>query len=155
MLGRYPRERRCARAQLSRAEPSGVTPSHARRRLARTFRLVPVLAALVLATRTAVFLLHLVLLLMPAAQLVNWLHIHRYPRMPTVLAAIVAMALCLDDGTWRDLARLASTPWTAPDQADAPIAALLTLGQSLAAGALGLLLAYVSLSRSGREPTFS
>ena len=76
--------------KLSRAEPSGVTLSHARRRLARTFRL-PVLAALVLATRTAVFLLHLVLLLMPAAQLVNWLHIHRYPRMPTVLAAIVAM----------------------------------------------------------------
>ena len=110
MLGPYPRERRCARAQLSRAEPTGVTPSHARRRLARTFRLVPALAALVLATRTAVFLLHLVLLLMPAAQLVNWLHIHRHPRMPTLLAAVVAMALSLDGGTWRDLAGLPGHP---------------------------------------------
>ena len=75
--------------------------------------------------------------------------------MPTLLAAVVAMALYLDGGTWRDLARVASTPWMAPDQPDAPIAALLTLGPSLAAGALGLLLAYVSQSRSGREPTFS
>ena len=44
--------------KLPQAEPTGVTPSHARRRLARTFRLVLVLAALVLATPTAVFLLH-------------------------------------------------------------------------------------------------
>jgi hypothetical protein len=87
---------------------------------------------------------YLVLVLIPAAHLVEWLHAYRYPRVPTLLTVVVGIALYLSGGEWRELARFVSSPWVQPDQPLPPIAALLTLGPGLSAAALGLLLAWLS-----------
>jgi hypothetical protein len=86
-----------------------------------------------------------VLVIIPAAHLSRWLHIHHFPRLPTMLAGAVAIALYLTGSNWRDVARLVNTLLTGP----VPVVGLLTLGPGLAAGALGLLLA--GLSRKDRS----
>lgn len=84
---------------------------------------------------------YLVLLLLPAAQVIHWLHVRGYPVTQTIIALVVAVALDLTSGEWRDLALLVSTPWIGADQRLPSVASLLLLGPSLGAGALGLLLA--------------
>jgi hypothetical protein len=87
---------------------------------------------------------YVVLVLLPAAHVVRWLHAHRYPRVPTILAAAIGIALYQPGGEWRELARLLSSPWVEPGQPLPPLAGLVTLGPALSTAALGLLLAWLS-----------
>jgi len=98
---------------------------------------------------------YLVLALIPAALVLHWLHVHGYPRLQTILALVVGVALFLTDESWYALARLIGTASPNADQSFLSLAGLLTLGPGLAVGALGFLLAGLPPETLEKAPALS
>jgi hypothetical protein len=107
----------------------------------------PLAAALGLMTCVAVLVnplswpYNLLLLILPMAHVIRWLHAGQFPMLSTLLAVLIGVSLFVPDRLWSELGRLAIAPGAAADAQLPPLAGVITFAPGLATGALAILLA--------------
>lgn len=95
---------------------------------------------------------NLVLALIPAARVLSRLRSGGYPRVPTILAVLIALAGYLTVLSWYELGLAVGGAFVGFSPPVAPLAAVLALGPSYAVAGLALLLAWISREPPGSRP---